>query len=83
MGHKFFGLSRKELLSNLQKRAASLSVKLIFGSDVSARGLSHVDLILGTDDVHSPLREKFAATSQPFAFTQGKPFYVAGLDFKN
>ncbi len=64
-GHGFCGLARRELLSILQRRCESLGVRLHFERDMSPDALPEVDLIIGADGVHSPLREKFAAVFKP------------------
>ncbi len=64
-GHGFCGLARRELLEILQQRAEALGVRLHFQAEVPTEPLPQVDLIIGSDGVHSPLREKYASVFKP------------------
>ncbi len=64
-GHGFCGLSRRELLQVLHARCEALGVALHFSSEVSADALPDADLVVASDGVHSPLREKHAAHFRP------------------
>ena len=64
-GHGFCGLARRELLGLLQSRAEGLGVRLHFQAEVPTEPLPEVDLVIGADGVHSPLREKYASVFKP------------------
>ncbi|MBK7857606.1 MAG: FAD-dependent monooxygenase [Archangiaceae bacterium] len=64
-GHGFCGLSRRQLLTLLQARAAELGVKLEFSRELPASPLPQADLVVACDGVHSPVREQLAAELKP------------------
>lgn len=64
-GHGFCGLARRDLLNILQARCTALGVKVHFQKELSFDDAKGADLVIGCDGVHSPLREKFAATFKP------------------
>jgi len=64
-GHGFCGLARRDLLNILQARCTALGVKVHFQKELSYDDAKGADLVIGCDGVHSPLREKFAATFKP------------------
>jgi anthraniloyl-CoA monooxygenase len=67
-GHGFSGLSRRRLLSILQRRAAALGVELRFDRELAwpadpdalPRELGDADLVLAADGVNSATRARFA-----------------------
>jgi anthraniloyl-CoA monooxygenase len=64
-GHGFCGLSRRQLLLLLQERCRALGITLEFQKDIPVEPLPKADLIIACDGVHSPLRERHAATFKP------------------
>ncbi len=64
-GHGFCGLSRRELLFILHARAKELGVTLHFQEELPVEPLPQADLVIGCDGVHSPLRERYAASFRP------------------
>ena len=65
-GHGFSGMSRKRLLTILQKRARALGVNLQFETDVaSVERYRSADLVLAADGVNSMVRQVYAAQFQP------------------
>jgi len=81
-GHGFSGLSRKVLLDILQRRAASLGVKLQFQRDVpdpeEHRG---ADLVLGADGVNSTVRARYAEHFRPAIDWRPNRFVWFGTTF--
>lgn len=64
-GHGFCGLARRDLLQLLQARCEQLGVKLHFSKELPTEPLPEADLVIGSDGVHSPLRERYAAHFRP------------------
>jgi anthraniloyl-CoA monooxygenase len=65
-GHGFSGMSRKKLLSILQKRARALGVTLQFETDVAhIERYRSADLVLAADGVNSMIRQAYASHFQP------------------
>jgi anthraniloyl-CoA monooxygenase len=64
-GHGFCGLARKDLLQILQKRCRDVGVQLHFGSELNPNQLPKADVVLGSDGIHSQLREAFAEHFKP------------------
>lgn len=65
-GNRFSGIARIELLRVLQERCRELGVVMHFGTEVAdPSSLRDCDLLVGTDGVHSPLREHYAALFGP------------------
>jgi len=65
-GHGFAGMSRKKMLNILQRRAASLGVKLEFEKEVTDLApYADADLILAADGVNSIIRNTYAEHFQP------------------
>lgn len=65
-GHGFSGISRRVLLQILQKRCASLGVKLEFRTEVEDVTLyAGADLIVAGDGLNSKIRRAFADTFRP------------------
>ncbi len=64
-GHGFCGLARRDLLEVLQGRCERVGVRLHFEEDVKVDPLPDADLLIGSDGVHSPLRERYADVFKP------------------
>ncbi len=65
-GHGFSGISRRSLLQILQKRCASLGVKVVFRTEVDdISAYADADLIVAADGVNSKIRRMFADTFRP------------------
>ncbi len=65
-GHGFSGMARKKLLEILQRRAASLGVRIAFETEAKdPSDFSDADLILAADGVNSGIRAKYADRLQP------------------
>lgn len=66
-GHGFCGLSRKGLLQILQRRAASLGVKLCFQHEIAevAPLMNDCDLVVAADGINSRVREQLGAHFAP------------------
>ena len=66
-GHGFCGIARIKLLRILQKRAATLGVKLIFQTEVSDPEMyaSRCDLVVAADGVSSITRRTYEDVFQP------------------
>ena len=57
-GHGFCGMSRKELLQILARRAADLGVELSFETEVDVEEIKQqFDLVVAADGIHSKVRE--------------------------
>jgi anthraniloyl-CoA monooxygenase len=69
-GHGFCAIGRKRLLTVLQERCRELEVQLLFETEVlddQALAREHgADLVIASDGMHSKIRERYAATYQPF-----------------
>ncbi|MFG0317170.1 MAG: bifunctional salicylyl-CoA 5-hydroxylase/oxidoreductase [Planctomycetota bacterium JB042] len=64
-GHGFCGMSRMQLLTILQERAAGLGVELSFEDEVADVESIDADLVIGGDGVNSALRERYADVFRP------------------
>jgi len=65
-GHGFAGMSRKEMLIIMQRRAAELGVDLHFGTIVAdPEDLRDCDLLFAADGVNSITRDKYATQFRP------------------
>lgn len=70
-GHGFSGVGRKALLALLQQRCRDLGVQLVFEQAMPADTLEaaiaaeQADLVIAADGIHSPIRERFAASYRP------------------
>jgi len=70
-GHGFSGISRRRLLTILQRRADSLGVELRFNTELhdldnlSSLRLGNPDLIVGADGIRSVIREKYSDAFRP------------------
>ncbi|GMU61067.1 MAG: salicylyl-CoA 5-hydroxylase [Myxococcaceae bacterium] len=64
-GHGFCGLSRKDLLTVLQRRCGELGVKLEFQKELPAEPLPKADLVIACDGVNSAIRARFEADFKP------------------
>ncbi len=64
-GHGFCGLARGDLLAILQARCRELGVSITFERELPAEPLPQADLLLGSDGVHSVLRERYAQDFKP------------------
>ncbi len=65
-GHGFCGIGRRHLLNILQARCEALGVRLVFQTDFGPHAeFTDADLIIGSDGIHSRIRERFATTFQP------------------
>ncbi len=66
-GHGFCGIARIKLLDILQRRAASLGVKLLFETEVTNPDVyaAHFDLVVASDGVSSVTRRKYEDVFRP------------------
>ncbi|MGC1381346.1 MAG: bifunctional salicylyl-CoA 5-hydroxylase/oxidoreductase [Candidatus Baltobacteraceae bacterium] len=66
-GHGFCGISRKQLLAILQRRASELGVELAFQTDVEdvERYREQSDLLVAADGINSRVRATYAQDFQP------------------
>ncbi len=66
-GHGFCGIARIKLLEILQRRAASLGVKLLFETEVTNPDIyaAHFDLVVASDGVSSVTRHKHEDVFRP------------------
>jgi anthraniloyl-CoA monooxygenase len=66
-GHGFCGIARLRLLDILQRRAASLGVRLMFDTEVSdpAPYAARYDLVVAADGVFSATRKAYADVCRP------------------
>jgi anthraniloyl-CoA monooxygenase len=65
-GHGFAGISRRTLLNILQKRAASLGVKLRFQHELEdVAEFADADLVVVSEGVNSKTRLRYAAAFEP------------------
>jgi anthraniloyl-CoA monooxygenase len=65
-GHGFAGISRRTLLNILQKRAASLGVKLCFARELEgSEEFADANLVVVAEGVNSKMRIQHAARFQP------------------
>jgi anthraniloyl-CoA monooxygenase len=65
-GHSFSAISRKLLLSILQRRAALLGVELAFETEAAdAAAAAEADLVVAADGVNSTLRPQHAGALRP------------------
>jgi anthraniloyl-CoA monooxygenase len=65
-GHGFAGISRRTLLNILQKRAASLGVKLWFQRELDdVAEFTDADLVVVSEGVNSKTRTQYAAAFEP------------------
>jgi anthraniloyl-CoA monooxygenase len=65
-GHGFCGIGRKRLLNILQARCEELGVRLVFETDVDdSAQFPDVDLVIGSDGLHSRIRDQFAQVFRP------------------
>ncbi len=81
-GHGFSGLSRQRLLDILQRRAASLGVKIEYQRDVTDLA-PHLDadLVLAADGVNSFIRAKYADAFKPAVDFRPNKFVWLGTTF--
>ena len=75
-GNRFSGIARIDLLRALQKRCQEVGVKLHFGVEIGdpAR-LRDCDLLIGSDGVASPLRQRYRHLFKP-TLGLGKNRYI-------
>lgn len=65
-GHGFCGMSRQKLLEVFHARATRLGVKIHYGREITSLAeLGPADLVLGSDGVHSIVRDAYAETFKP------------------
>ncbi len=65
-GHGFIGIGRKRLLNILQERCERLGVKLVFEREVASElEYPDADLIVASDGVNSPIRERYKHVFKP------------------
>ncbi len=88
-GHGFSGISRKKLLSILQKRATELGVELRFETPLRAAveelkslGLGDADLIIAADGINSVVRNQFASEFRPRLDVRSAKYIWLGTDYK-
>ena len=75
-GHGFCGIGRKHLLNILQARCEALGVRLVFQTDFGPHAeFTDADLIIGSDGIHSRIRERFATMFHP-TITTGRCRFV-------
>ncbi len=75
-GHVIASISRKELLSILQKRCAELGITLTFGCEVNDLAeLGAYDLLIASDGLNSVVRKTYVSTFKP-AIEAGKAKYI-------
>jgi anthraniloyl-CoA monooxygenase len=79
-GHGFCGLSRRRLLLILQERCRQLGVALKFQVEVKPDELPDADLVLISDGVHSPMREKHREIFKPTVESGRCKFTWLGTD---
>ncbi len=75
-GHVIASISRKELLSILQRRCAELGITLTFGCEVNDPAeLGAYDLLIASDGLNSVVRKTYASTFKP-DIALGKAKYI-------
>ena len=75
-GHGFSGIGRRRLLDILQKRAAALGVRLVFGTKIAdPEAYADHDLIVAADGAHSITRKRYADVFKP-DIVAGKCRYI-------
>ena len=81
-GHGFSGMSRKELLRILQRRAAQLGVDVRFETDVdNVTPWLDADLVIAADGVNSGIRERYAEHFEPDLDWRPNRFVWLGTTF--
>jgi anthraniloyl-CoA monooxygenase len=81
-GHGFSGISRKELLGVLERRARALGVRQTFREDATRLdAFAGADLIVGADGVNSTVRQLGAAQFRPSLDWRPNKFVWLGTDF--
>ncbi|HXN65805.1 MAG TPA: bifunctional salicylyl-CoA 5-hydroxylase/oxidoreductase [Candidatus Acidoferrales bacterium] len=83
-GHGFCGIARMRLLQILQQRAASLGVKLIFETEVTApeKYAAEYDLVIASDGAASITRRKFEDVFKPNIQPRKNRFVWLGCKMK-
>jgi anthraniloyl-CoA monooxygenase len=82
-GHGFSGMSRKELLAILQRRAEALGVEVHFESDVGDPApYLDADLVIAADGVSSAIRERYRADFEPDVDWRPNRFVWLGTSFE-
>jgi 2-polyprenyl-6-methoxyphenol hydroxylase-like FAD-dependent oxidoreductase len=64
-GHGFTAIARLELLQLLQRHCAAAGVEMHFETNIESVVLDDHDLIVGSDGVHSRVRDQFAPHFRP------------------
>ena len=81
-GHGFSGMSRKELLRILQRRAQSLGVDVRFETNVDdITAWLDADLVIAADGVNSGIRERYAEHFEPELDWRPNRFVWLGTTF--